>query len=87
MRRSILNKLSSKIVRPTGLVDPELAIREVTETGQYPGQIADFINEAEIVIKRGGRALATTLTKQMAEEVFRHLSPQARARESRVSSL
>lgn len=35
----------------------------------YPGQIADFIAEAETVIKRGGRALATTLTKQMAEDL------------------
>ncbi|NNM84057.1 excinuclease ABC subunit UvrB [Candidatus Parcubacteria bacterium] len=58
-----------QVIRPTGLVDPELIVREVSETGQYPGQIADFIAEAERVIKRGGRALATTLTKQMAEDL------------------
>jgi excinuclease ABC subunit B len=58
-----------QVIRPTGLVDPELTIREVTETGKYPGQVADFINETDIVIKRGGRALATTLTKQMAEDL------------------
>ncbi|HUY62814.1 MAG TPA: excinuclease ABC subunit UvrB [Candidatus Paceibacterota bacterium] len=62
-----------QIIRPTGLIDPELVLREVTETGQYPGQIADFINEAETVIKRGGRALATTLTKQMAEDLAEFL--------------
>lgn len=58
-----------QIIRPTGLIDPELTVRAVSETGEYKGQIADFINEAEIVIKRGGRALATTLTKQMAEDL------------------
>jgi excinuclease ABC subunit B len=35
----------------------------------YGGQVADFIQEAEKVIARGGRALATTLTKQMAEDL------------------
>ncbi|MHB8709936.1 MAG: excinuclease ABC subunit UvrB [Minisyncoccota bacterium] len=58
-----------QIIRPTGLIDPELTVRGVSETGNYKGQIADFITEAETVIKRGGRALATTLTKQMAEDL------------------
>lgn len=58
-----------QIIRPTGLIDPELTVRGVSDTGAYKGQIADFIHEAEIVIKRGGRALATTLTKQMAEDL------------------
>ena len=58
-----------QIIRPTGLIDPELTVRAVSETGGYKGQIADFIHEAEIVIKRGGRVLATTLTKQMAEDL------------------
>ncbi|MSU74556.1 excinuclease ABC subunit UvrB [Candidatus Kaiserbacteria bacterium] len=58
-----------QIIRPTGLIDPELTVRGVSETTGYKGQIADFIAEAEIVIARGGRALATTLTKQMAEDL------------------
>ena len=74
-----------QVIRPTGLIDPELTVRPVSDgnsliepIGQnkeldkkrkYRGQIADFISEAEIVIKRGGRALATTLTKQMAEDL------------------
>jgi len=41
--------------------------------GSYPGQIADFIDEAEKVIKNGGRVLATTLTKQMAEDLSQFL--------------
>ncbi|MDD2657520.1 MAG: excinuclease ABC subunit UvrB [Candidatus Pacebacteria bacterium] len=62
-------QIVEQIIRPTGLIDPELTVRGVIETGAYKGQIADFIAEAEIVIKRGGRALATTLTKQMAEDL------------------
>ncbi len=58
-----------QIIRPTGLIDPELTVRSIAETGQYPGQIADFISEAEKTIKGDGRALATTLTKQMAEDL------------------
>ena len=58
-----------QVIRPTGLIDPELTVRGVVEAPNYKGQIADFIHEAEIVIKRGGRALATTLTKQMAEDL------------------
>ncbi|HVB20216.1 MAG TPA: excinuclease ABC subunit UvrB [Candidatus Paceibacterota bacterium] len=71
--RTHSEQVVEQIIRPTGLIDPELVIREVTETGQYPGQIADFISEAEIVITRGGRALATTLTKQMAEDLAEFL--------------
>ncbi len=68
-----------QIIRPTGLVDPELTVRPIAEGAGvggdikvpegYRGQIADFIDEAEAVIARGGRALATTLTKQMAEDL------------------
>jgi len=39
----------------------------------YPGQIADFINEAEKNIKAGGRVIATTLTKKMAEDLSEYL--------------
>ncbi|MDP1689802.1 MAG: excinuclease ABC subunit UvrB [bacterium] len=76
-----------QVIRPTGLIDPELTVRPVSDGAEsmkdlggpssdegpprspYRGQVADFIHEAEIVIKRGGRALATTLTKQMAEDL------------------
>lgn len=62
-------QIVEQIIRPTGLIDPELTVRGVIEAGSYKGEVADFITEAEIVIKRGGRALATTLTKQMAEDL------------------
>jgi excinuclease ABC subunit B len=62
-------QFAEQIIRPTGLIDPELIIRPVTGTSDYPGQVADFITESEKVIKGGGRVLATTLTKQMAEDL------------------
>lgn len=67
------DQIVEQIIRPTGLVDPELIVRGVNEMPEYPGQVADFINETEKVINPpsggGGRALATTLTKQMAEDL------------------
>ncbi len=66
-------QIVEQIIRPTGLVDPELTVRAVSETAAYKGQIQDFIDEAAAAISRGARALATTLTKQMAEDLAEFL--------------
>jgi len=66
-----------QIIRPTGLIDPEIDLRKVTETGKYPGQIKDFIDEAERVIAGGARVLTTTLTKKMAEDLAEFLSDRS----------
>jgi len=58
-----------QIIRPTGLVDPEIDVRGITEKGAYPGQVKDFIDEAVKVIVSGARVLVTTLTKRMAEDL------------------
>jgi excinuclease ABC subunit B len=58
-----------QIIRPTGLIDPEIIVRPVTEKGDFSGQVIDFIAEAENVVKKGGRVLVTTLTKRMAEDL------------------
>jgi excinuclease ABC subunit B len=63
-----------QIIRPTGLIDPEIDLRKVTQVGDYPGQIKDFISEAERVIAGGGRVLTTTLTKKMAEDLAEFLT-------------
>ncbi len=63
-----------QIIRPTGLIDPEIDLRKVTQVGDYPGQIKDFIAEAEKVIAGGGRVLTTTLTKKMAEDLAEFLT-------------
>jgi|CXWL01.1.fsa_nt_gi excinuclease ABC subunit B len=69
-----------QIIRPTGLIDPEIVVRPIaqsigvggdvtSENKDYKGQIADFIAEAQKTITGGGRVLATTLTKKMAEDL------------------
>lgn len=46
---------------------------ELEKLGKYPGQIVDFVGEAQKVIKKGFRVLATTLTKKMAEDLSEYL--------------
>jgi excinuclease ABC subunit B len=62
-----------QVIRPTGLLDPEVSIRPIQEKGKYKGQIYDFISEAEKTIAKGGRVIATTLTKKMAEDLAEFL--------------
>ena len=66
-------KIIQQIIRPTGLIDPALEIKPVMEKGKYPGQVHDFIAETVKEIKKGGRVLATTLTKKMAENLSEYL--------------
>ncbi len=59
--------IAEQIVRPTGLVDPEITIRPLK------GQIDDLIHEARIRVDRKERVLVTTLTKRSAEELTDYL--------------
>ena len=68
------DQIVEQIIRPTGLVDPELVVKGVIEKGDYPGQIKDFIKTSQEDIKKGGRVIATTLTKKMAEDLSEHLA-------------
>ncbi len=65
-----------QIIRPTGLLDPQLEVRPVTQRGEYIGQVHDFIAETKKVIENGNRVLATTLTKKMAEDLSEYLDEQ-----------
>lgn len=56
-----------QIIRPTGLVDPEISVRPVK------GQIDDLLGEVKRMAERGYRTLATTLTKRMAETLTEYL--------------
>lgn len=67
-------QIVEQIIRPTGLIDPEIDVRPIVERGTYPGQVKDFIDEAEKIIKGGARVLVTTLTKKMAEDLSEFLS-------------
>jgi excinuclease ABC subunit B len=66
-------QIVEQVIRPTGLIDPEIEIRGIIEKGKYKGQIFDFIAESEKVIAGGGRVIATTLTKKMAEDLSEYL--------------
>ncbi|OGD67063.1 excinuclease ABC subunit B [Candidatus Campbellbacteria bacterium RIFOXYC2_FULL_35_25] len=65
--------VAEQIIRPTGLIDPEIVIKSIQETKKQKSQVQDFIEEAEKTIKGGGRVLATTLTKRMAEDLAEYL--------------
>ncbi len=64
-----------QIIRPTGLVDPEIKIKPIMENEKigYGGQIADFIEEAKQTASKNERSIATTLTKKMAEDLALYL--------------
>ena len=66
-------KLAEMVVRPTGLVDPEITMRPIVASGDFTGQVKDFISEAEVVTKRGARSMVTVLTKKMAEDLTQFL--------------
>jgi excinuclease ABC subunit B len=66
-------QIVEQVIRPTGLIDPIVEIKGVAEKGKYGGQIKDFIIEAEAIIKKGDRVIATTLTKKMAEDLSEFL--------------
>lgn len=66
-------KVVEQIIRPTGLVDPEVTMRPVTPGGGYPGQVENLIAEIEKRVAQKERALVTTLTKKMAEDLTEFL--------------
>jgi excinuclease ABC subunit B len=57
-----------QVIRPTGLVDPEVVIQPTR------GQIDDLMARIEAAVANGGRALVTTLTKKMAEDLTDYLA-------------
>ena len=57
------------VVRPTGLIDPEIVVRPIVSSDTYEGQVKDFIAEAEATTKKGARTMVTVLTKKMAEDL------------------
>lgn len=65
--------VAEQIIRPTGLIDPVVDIKPIIERPGYKGQVKDFIAESERAIKKGGRVIATTLTKKMAEDLSEYL--------------
>jgi excinuclease ABC subunit B len=67
---SVSSQVVEQIVRPTGLVDPEVVVRPTK------GQIDDLMAEVAKRTAAGGRVLVTTLTKKMAEDLTDYLLEQ-----------
>jgi excinuclease ABC subunit B len=65
--RGISKRIVEQIVRPTGIVDPEVEVRETRN------QIDDLMNEVRHRVERSERTLVTTLTKKMAEDLTGYL--------------
>ncbi|MFW6070863.1 MAG: excinuclease ABC subunit UvrB [Candidatus Bipolaricaulota bacterium] len=78
------NKVVEQIIRPTGLVDPEVEVRPIEN------QVDDLLNEIEKVTARDERVLVTTLTKKLAEELtdyFVEVGVKARYLHSEIDTL
>ncbi len=67
IEREKSQQIVEQVIRPTGLVDPEISIRPVE------GQIEDLLNEINIRAEKNERVLVTTLTKKMAEDLTNFL--------------
>jgi excinuclease ABC subunit B len=65
--RAESTRIVEQIVRPTGIVDPEIEVRETKN------QIDDLMNEIKARAEAGDRVLVTTLTKKMAEDLTNYL--------------
>ena len=65
--RSRSAQIVEQLIRPTGLLDPEVSVRPVE------GQIDDLISEINVRVERDERVLVTTLTKKMAEDLTAYL--------------
>ncbi len=65
---SVSSQVVEQIIRPTGLIDPEVEVRPETN------QVDDIIGEIKKTVAGGGRALVTTLTKRMSEDLAEFLT-------------
>ena len=61
-------EVAEQLIRPTGLLDPEVIVKKTD------GQIDDLMSEIEEIVKKKGRVLVTTLTKKMAEALTTYLT-------------
>ena len=66
--RSRAGQIAEQVIRPTGLLDPEVFVRPIE------GQIDDLIGEINATTDKGERTLITTLTKKMAEDLTKYLT-------------
>ena len=66
--KSVSSKVVEQIIRPTGLIDPEVTVRPIK------GQVDDLLSEIRASVAKKQRVLVTTLTKKMAEDLTEYLT-------------
>jgi len=62
-------QIAEQIIRPTGLIDPEIEVRPVFDKARNYSQINDIMAEIEVLAKKGERVIVNTLTKKQAEDL------------------
>ncbi|HBU28177.1 TPA: excinuclease ABC subunit B [Candidatus Uhrbacteria bacterium] len=70
------DQIVEQIIRPTGLIDPEILVLPVSGTKGTPGQVDDLIPRIQERIAFGDRVLVTTLTKKMSEDLTEYLTDE-----------
>ncbi len=71
LERAESTNTTEQLIRPTGLIDPEIDVRPVD------GQVDDLLGEIRATVERGEKVLVTTLTTKMAEDLTDYLSTHA----------
>ena len=66
--KSVSSRVVEQIIRPTGLIDPEVTVRPIK------GQVDDLLSEIRASVAKKQRVLVTTLTKKMAEDLTEYLT-------------
>jgi excinuclease ABC subunit B len=67
--KKVSSQIVEQIVRPTGIIDPEIEVRPVFDKEKNISQIDDVLKEAEEIVKRNERMIINVLTKKMAEDL------------------
>ena len=66
-------QVAEQIIRPTGLIDPEIEVRPVFQKDKNISQINDVVGEIKKIVKQKERAIINTLTKKQAEDLNNYL--------------
>jgi len=72
--RKMSSLIVEQIVRPTGIVDPEIEVRPVFDKSKNLSQVDDVLKEMQKIVKKNERAIINVLTKKMAEDLADYLN-------------
>jgi excinuclease ABC subunit B len=67
--KQVSSQIVEQIIRPTGIIDPEIEVRPVFDKEKNISQIDDVLKEAETIVQRNERMIINVLTKKMAEDL------------------